>query len=154
MLETDEKNVLPEEYKSRLRKITYNHIGIFQIAFLSGLPARFTYLRIELTADSAPTECCLRNYSAEQQKFMRSATSKLMAAGTIFPNPSAKWTFAPLIVSKPGDGKFWFKVDFRAANRFTIPHHYPIPNLGNEATRLQGNGLSQVGNRSYQFNSG
>lgn len=138
MLQTAEKNGFPKEFKSRLRKITYGHIDIFLIAFASGAPARFLPLHIKLFAESAPTKCRLRNYSAQQQKFVRSTTSKLMAAEMIFLYSSGKWAAAPLIVPNPGDAKFRFTVDLRAVNRFTIPHYYPMPNLGNELARLQG----------------
>lgn len=89
MLESAEKMVFRKNLKAVYAKYpmittTYSKL-LFRVAPRSLLP-----LRIEPTAESAPSNCRLHNYSAKQQKVMRSSTSKLTAAGKIFPNPSTK----------------------------------------------------------------
>lgn len=69
---------------------------------------------------------------------MENFVDKLVDAGMLYPNPTANWASTPLIVPKPGKTKFRFTVDLRSVNRSTIRHHFPMPLLENELTKLAG----------------
>lgn len=138
MLQAAQDNGLPPYYWERLQTLVYDHIDVFRVSFSSGPPARLPPLRIELTTEASPVRCRLRNYSSEQKNFMEDVVGKLIKAGMVYPNPTARWASPPLIVPKPGAARFRFTVDLRAVNCFTIRHHFPMPLLDNELTKLKG----------------
>ena len=138
MLSRAAANGLPEELQPKLRKLVKEHLDVFRIGFSHGKPARIPPLHIELMDDTTPIKVQLRNYSEAQRQFLSDMTTKLVEGGMAFPNPTARWVSAPLLVPNPGSSTFWFTVDLRLVNRYTKQHSFPMPRLENEMTKLTG----------------
>lgn len=114
--------VLPDEKRPLLSKIAYDHLDVFRTTFSSSPSATVSPLKIELVSYAKPQRVCPRNYSQEQRTFLSNFVSNLVKNGMAYANPSSPWACAPLLVPKPGPDKFWFTVDLRSVNRFTVKH--------------------------------
>ena len=137
-METNAMNSgLADVYQSNLKGVLRDHMDIFRTSFSSGPGAKLPPLKIELLPEAKPVKVKIRKYSQEQQKFLKDFVEKLVAHGLVYANPTSKWACAPLLVPKEG-GPFRFTTDIRPVNLYTIKHHYPMPNLENEFTKLQG----------------
>jgi len=129
-------NGMPQQDVATLEQLISDHMDIFRISLSSGPAAAVDPLRIDLKSDARPVRVRLRNYSKEQREFLEDFVTKLVHHGMAYSNPTAKWASAPLIVPKPGPSRFRFTVDLRPVNNFTVRHHYPMPNLEQELTKL------------------
>lgn len=135
MVESAKKNGLSDERHNELKKTVLDHMDIFRCSFSAGPPAKLPPLKIDLTADAKPVKVRLRNYSADQRRFLGVFVKSLVSHGMAYPNPTSKWACAPLLVPKPG-AEFRFTTDLRPVNKHTINHQYPMPNLEHELTNL------------------
>eukprot|EP00171_Calliarthron_tuberculosum_P003723 IDg3723t1 len=138
MLTRANENGLPPVLQPKLRQLALAHTNEFRISFSHGPPAKLPPLHIHLTADASPVKVKLRNYSETQRDFLKNMTSTLIHAGMAYENPTAEWASAPLLVPKTGTSKFRFTVDLRLVNSFTKQHHFPMPRLETELTKLAG----------------
>ncbi len=50
-----------------------------------------------------------------------------MEAGLVYRNPTSRWASPPVVVKKPGAGKFRMTVDVKAVNAQTETLHWPMP---------------------------
>lgn len=122
--------------RDQLKNLVHSFKGIFFIGLSGGPPAKLKPLEIELAPDAKPIKVKLRKYSQEQKCFLSNFVSELMEKGMLYPNPTAAWAAAPLLVPKPGPAKFRFTVDLRPVNKYTLKHQYPMPNIEFELHRL------------------
>lgn len=136
MLKKAEDNGMPRTPFESLKKTIHANIDLFRTTFSAGKCAQVPPLKIDLRAEAQPIRVRLRKYSQPQQEFLTKLMKQLMDADIIYPNPTASWASAPLLVEKPGPAKFRFTVDLRPVNQFTVKHQYPMPNLEHELTKL------------------
>ena len=136
MLNDLKKVGLKDEHLNEFRRLVYDYSDIFCVGLSPGSPTKFQPLKINLTPDAKPVRVKLRNYSQDQRDFLRDFVNRLVANGMAYPNPSAIWASAPLLVPKPGPARFRFTVDLRPVNKFTVQNQYPMPNIECELTRL------------------
>lgn len=132
-------------------RIGRRYTDVFCVAFSHGHPALISPLSIELATDASPEKLMLRNYSEDQSAFLQNMTSQLVEAGMACPNFSARWASAPLLVPKPGPVKFCFTFNLRTVNRFTLPHHYPMPRMETELPKLTGSTCSSNFDLSHGY---
>lgn len=135
MLARAKKEGFPDEQWDHLSELIWKHADDFGITF-SEMPAKIEPLRIELTPDAHAIRVKLRNYSEEQRSFMKSLVADLIKHSCVYANPTAKWASAPLLVPKPGPDGWRFTVDLRPVNQFTVRHHFPMPILEQELTKV------------------
>lgn len=62
--------------------------------------------------------------------------AELVKHDIIYANPHSKWASTPLVVPKAGPAEWRFTVDVKPVNNFTIPYHYPMPNVELELIKL------------------
>lgn len=136
MEQAAKKQGLADVYESNLKGILHDHMDIFRTSFSAGPGAKLPPLKIELTPDAKPVKVRLRKYSQDQEDFMRKFVDDLVANGLAYANPTSKWACAPLLVPKIG-GPYRFTIDIRPVNLFTIKHHFPMPNLDIEITKVK-----------------
>ena len=129
-------NGFPVDKLTELQKIVSDYIDIFRVTFSSGPPADFPPLRIDLHPTAKPIRVRLRNYSQAQRDFLATTVANLVKHDLAYANPTSPWASAPLLVPKPGPDGFRFTVDLRPVNQFTQKHQFPMPNLGQELTKL------------------
>lgn len=68
--------------------------------------------------------------------FSENFVSELEGHGMAYANRTSKWASAPLIVPKAGQARFSFTVHLRSVNAYTLQHHYPVPEMEQELTKL------------------
>lgn len=129
MLEKAFESGLPTHAHALLKKTVTDYMDIFRTSLSSGPPAKLPPLKISLTTDAEPVRVRLRNYSQDQRKFLSNFVDKLVDHGMAYPNPTAAWASAPLLVPKPDPARYRFTVELRLVNKYTVRHHYPMPNL-------------------------
>lgn len=137
MLEMSILDGLPPGLVPRLKTIFETHINIFRISFSYGPPITFSPFKINLSTDAKPVQYRLQNYSQDQREWLNKwrFVFSFVQHGTAYASPTSKLASAPLLVPK-ADVKYCFIVDLRPVNKFTVPHHFPMPCIENELTKL------------------
>lgn len=136
MIQRSYENGLDSALHNDMKDLVYLFKDVFLIGLSSGPPATLKPLEIELVPDAKPVKVKLRKYSQEQKTFLSEFVSELISKGMLYPNPTASWAAAPLLVPKPGPTKFRFTVDLRPVNKYTVKYQYPMPNIEFELHRL------------------
>lgn len=136
MLERAREDGLPEKYWPLPEGLANGNTNIFRASFLSGSPDRLPPLRVTVSKEASIIRVMFRNYSQEQCEFLRLMTDALLEAGLMYTNPTSRWASAPLLRPKPGSDKWRFTVEIIPVNRFTHIHHYPMPRIELELSRL------------------
>lgn len=127
---------ISEEFVPELRTLVLGHVDLFRTTFSACGSAKVSPLKIVLKGGATPIRVKLRNYSQEQREFLQKLIAELVRCDMVYPNPTASWASAPLLVYKSGPAKFRFTVDLRPINQFTVQHHFPMPNLEVELTKV------------------
>ena len=91
---------------------------------------------IELSADTQPFQCKVRQHSARDKQVCKEQVEKLLQQGVIEKSRSP-WRHAPVVVTKRSGG-FRMAVDYRPVNSFTKMDAYPVPNVQELLQRLEG----------------
>lgn len=131
-------NGLPEAEQQNLSQLLNDNQDVFRICMSSGPAAKLPPLKIELSTEAKPVRVKLRNYSPTQRQFLSDFVSQLVKKDIIYPNPTACWASAPLLVPKAGPSQFRLTVDLRPVNKYTLRHQFPMPNLEQELCKLSG----------------
>jgi len=129
---------LSAKQTEKLQGIVDSNMDIFRISLSSGPPATLPPLKIELLPDARPVKIRLRNYNSDQKEFLTNFVADLVRNGMAYANPTSRWACAPLLVHKQGTARFRFTVDLRPINKYTVRHHFPMPNLEQELSKLAG----------------
>lgn len=129
-------NGLTDEKAQEIDTMVDDHVTIFRTSFLYDPPAKFAPLVIETKTNAKPVKVRIRNYSQEQKEFLITFVQDLMRHDMAYPNPTASWASAPLLVPKPILARFRFTVDLRPTNACMVRHKYQMPNLEKELTKL------------------
>lgn len=138
MIEMAQGNGMNETNVATLRSMVTDHMDVFRTSLSAGSVAKVPRLTIDLTEDARPARVQLRNYSREERKFLRTFVSHMLRCKLVYANPSSVWPSAPLIVPMPRPSNFPFTVDPRPVNKFTVRHHFLMPDLKHELTKLAG----------------
>eukprot|EP00171_Calliarthron_tuberculosum_P022172 IDg22172t1 len=144
LIDDAKANGLPEEYHDEIEALIMEHKAVFCLGLTPDAPAKISPLEIRLSEQARPIKVKLRNYSAEQHKFLSQFTKSLVENNMAYSNPYARWASAPLIVPKPGEAKFRFTVDLRLVNKYTYKYHYPMPMVDHELHKLSDQGIMQI----------
>lgn len=140
MINQATENVFPASHHKNLTDLVFAFLNVFRISFTS-TPARVKPLSVDLIPEARQIRVKNRNFTPEQRNFMAKLMVELRAANMFYPNTSSKWESSPLLVPKPGTDKWRFTVDLCPVNRFTIQHHFPMPILQHELTKIAGSTL-------------
>jgi hypothetical protein len=126
------------EYVDHLRKLLIDQVDVFRMRIGRDPPVNMPPMEIPLKPDATPVRCRARRYSPEHREFLRKHVAELLASGICFRNPQSRWCSPPLIVKKPGVGKYRMTVDVRGPNECVEPIAWPMPLLEVILERLRG----------------
>lgn len=97
MFDRAKQTGFPPETWDKFETLICQHGSEFRTSFSSS-PAKVSPLRIDLTTDDQTVRVKLRSYLADQRSLKSSLVADLQKHDLVYPNPTAKWASAALIV--------------------------------------------------------
>ena len=118
-------------------KIRAEFLDVFKSELPSGLPPhRNVEYKIELVPGAAPVNRPLFWMSLKEELEVRKVVDEYLEKGLI--RPSFSPFASPVLLVKKKDGSFRMCVDYRALNKLTIKHRYPMSRIDDLLDALHG----------------
>lgn len=122
-----------------IQEAVNEHISIFR-DFISLRPpakvAEVVPLRIEINKDARAVRVRLWKCSQDQRALLQQFVSELLHTWMVYPSPTSAYVSSSLIIAKQGPFRFRFTEYFRPVNKYTVGHHFSMPNIEQELLKL------------------